>query len=127
MAESSSPVDAALPSRTAELGTLVRLALPAVATQLAQMGMGVLDTVMAGRVSAEDLAGVALGGNIIWPTMLLLMGVLMALTPNIAQLRGEGRRVGRCPRGVRAEEEGEDGRRGARVRGVREAHVRVRE
>ncbi|MEE3110292.1 MAG: MATE family efflux transporter, partial [Pseudomonadota bacterium] len=85
MAESSSPVDAALPSRTAELGTLVRLALPAVATQLAQMGMGVLDTVMAGRVSAEDLAGVALGGNIIWPTMLLLMGVLMALTPNIAQ------------------------------------------
>ena len=84
--------EGSLPPRSAELGALVRLALPAVATQLAQMGMGVLDTVMAGRVSAEDLAGVALGGNVIWPTMLLLMGVLMALTPNIAQLRGEGRR-----------------------------------
>lgn len=87
----SAPV-APLPSRREELSALARLAAPAVITQLAQMGMGVLDTVMAGRVSAEDLAGVALGGNVIWPTMLLLMGLLMALTPNIAQLRGEGKR-----------------------------------
>lgn len=76
----SAPV-APLASRREELSALARLAAPAVITQLAQMGMGVLDTVMAGRVSAEDLAGVALGGNVIWPTMLLLMGLLMALTP----------------------------------------------
>ena len=32
--------------------------------------------------------------------MLLLMGVLMALTPNIAQLRGEGRRAAVGPLGI---------------------------
>lgn len=58
---------------------------------MAQMGMGVVDTVMAGRVSARDLAGVALGGNIIWPSMILLMGTLMALTPTISRLHGAGR------------------------------------
>ena len=62
------------PRVTAELARTVRLAAPLVAAQMAQMGMGVLDTLMAGRVSAEDLSGVALGGNIIWPSMLLLMG-----------------------------------------------------
>ena len=36
--------------------------------QLAQMGMGVADTVMAGRYGSEDLAGVALGSSILWPT-----------------------------------------------------------
>jgi len=55
------------------------------------MSMGVLDTIMAGRVSAEDLAGVALGGNVLWPSLLLLNGTLMALTPTISQLHGAGR------------------------------------
>lgn len=74
-----------------EIGRLARLAAPVLLAQCAQMGMGLLDTVMAGRVSADDLAGVALGGNVIWPTMLLLMGILMALTPTISQLHGAGR------------------------------------
>ena len=51
------------PSRLAanfsELGQLSKLALPIVFTQLAQMGMSVADTVMAGRVSSVELAGVA--------------------------------------------------------------------
>ena len=74
-----------------EVLLLVRLGAPVVAAQMAQMGMGLLDTLMAGRVGAEDLAGVALGGNVIWPVMLLLMGVLMALTPTVSQLHGAGR------------------------------------
>jgi len=75
----------------AELNKLIRLGSPVVAAQMAQMGMGVVDTIMAGRASAHDLAGVALGGNIIWPSMILLMGVLMALTPTISRLHGAGR------------------------------------
>lgn len=75
----------------AELSRLVRLGSPVVAAQMAQMGMGVVDTIMAGRASARDLAGVALGGNIIWPSMILLMGILMALTPTISRLHGAGR------------------------------------
>ncbi len=60
-------------------------------TQLSQMGMGVMDTIMAGRVSAVDLAGVALGSNLFWPGILFVVGVLLSLTPSISQLHGAGR------------------------------------
>jgi len=74
-----------------ELGHLLRLAMPIVLTQLSQMGMGVADTIMAGRYGAADLAGVALGGNVFWPTIMLLGGVIMALVPAVSQLHGRGR------------------------------------
>ncbi|MEE4361404.1 MAG: MATE family efflux transporter, partial [Pseudomonadales bacterium] len=86
-----SPDTPAIAPTGRELLALVRLGAPVVAAQLAQMGMGVLDTLMAGRVGAEDLAGVALGGNVIWPAMLLLMGILMAITPTVSRLHGAGR------------------------------------
>ena len=60
-------------------------------TQFFIMGMGFLDTAMAGRYSATDLAGVALGGNILWPIFMLTAGITMALTPITAQLRGANR------------------------------------
>ena len=75
----------------AELRQLIRLAVPLVFTQLAQMGMGVVDTVMAGRLGAVNLAGVALGGVVFWPLLLLVAGVVMALTPTVSQLHGSGR------------------------------------
>jgi MATE family multidrug resistance protein len=96
--QSSSPVAAALPSQAplktlarVEFGALIRLALPMIVTQLSQMGMGVADAIMAGRVSPADLAGVALGGNLFWPLMLFMSGVIMAVTPAVSQLHGAGR------------------------------------
>lgn len=77
----------------AEFRALGLLALPIVVTQLSQMGMGVMDAVMAGRVSAADLAGVTLGGSFYWPTMLLMSGTVMAVTPSVSQLHGAGRVV----------------------------------
>ena len=74
----------------AEFRTLGVLALPIIITQLAQMGMGVADAVMAGRVSATDLAGITLGGNMYWPLMLLMSGTVMAVTPLVSQLHGAG-------------------------------------
>ena len=74
-----------------ELSQLIKLALPLVAAQLAQMGMGVVDTIMAGRVGALELSGVALGGAVLWPTLMLVSGVVMATTPIIAQLNGAGK------------------------------------
>jgi MATE family multidrug resistance protein len=56
--------------------------------QLAQMGMGVADTIMAGRYSSADLAGVALGSSILWPSMMLVFGVIAAITPTVSQLNG---------------------------------------
>ncbi len=65
--------------------------MPIVLTQLSQMGMGVADTIMAGRYGAVDLAGVALGGNVFWPTLMLLGGVIMAVVPTVSQFHGGGR------------------------------------
>ena len=55
------------------------------------MGMGVVDTIMAGQVGALELAGVALGGAVLWPTLMLFSGVVMSMIPMIAQLNGAGK------------------------------------
>jgi MATE family multidrug resistance protein len=46
---------------------------------------------MAGRIGASDLAGVAVGGSIWGPLFLFLYGVLLAMTPMVAQLHGAGK------------------------------------
>lgn len=74
-----------------EIGRLLRLAGPLMGAQLAQMSLGVMDAVMAGRYRAVDLAGVALGGSVLWPVLMLMMGVVQAVTPTIAQLNGARR------------------------------------
>lgn len=70
---------------------LMKLGVPMVATQLFIMGMGFVDTVMAGRYSSVDLAGVTMGGNVLWPLFMFCSGLTMALTPLVAQLRGAQR------------------------------------
>ena len=74
--------------RPGELKTLVRLMLPMMGTQLCIMGMGFVDTAMSGHYSSVDLAGVALGGVVLWPLFMLFAGVLMAVTPIVAQHDG---------------------------------------
>lgn len=77
--------------RRREAGALLALAGPLIAGQLATVAMSFVDTVMAGRLSAEALAAVAVGGSV-WATLVLFsMGVLMALPPIIAQHVGAGR------------------------------------
>lgn len=77
--------------RRQELFSLARLGVPVMAAQLLQMSMGLMDTIMAGRLSAQDLAGVALAGSVFWPTQLLFSGIITAATPMIAQLSGAKR------------------------------------
>jgi len=72
----------------AELGAMVRLALPIVVVQVGQMFMGVVDTVMVGRVSAEAIAAIALGNLYFFGASIFGMGVLMALDPIVAQAVG---------------------------------------
>lgn len=74
-----------------EFFSLVRLGAPVMAAQLLQMSMGLMDAIMAGRLSPRDLAGVALAGSVLWPTQLLFSGVITAATPMIAQLNGAKR------------------------------------
>ncbi len=74
-----------------EARLLLNLAAPILTAQLAQQALSFVDTVMAGRVSAVDLAGVAVGGSIWGPLFLFLYGVFLAITPMVAQLHGAGR------------------------------------
>ena len=78
------PTSELLASTFAEWKTLAVLGLPILVTQLAQMGNGVIDTVMAGRYSAQDLAGVAIGNSFWMPVFLFFVGILGALQPIIS-------------------------------------------
>nr|WP_202631273.1 MATE family efflux transporter [Pantoea ananatis] len=71
---------------------MLALAIPVILAQVAQTAMGFVDTIMAGAVSATDMAAVAVGTSIWLPAILFGHGVLLALTPTIAQLNGSGRR-----------------------------------
>ncbi|MBI5783857.1 MAG: MATE family efflux transporter [Rhodocyclales bacterium] len=73
------------------LRRVVHLAWPVLVAQLAVVGSGVIDTVMAGRLSALDLAAVGVGAAIYITVFMTAMGVLMALTPTVAQHFGAGR------------------------------------
>lgn len=71
-----------------ELIALTTLALPMLLSQIAQVGTGFVDTVMAGSVSKEDLSAVGLGNSLFITVYITLMGVMTALNPLIAQAYG---------------------------------------
>lgn len=74
-----------------ETRALVRLGAPMLATQFCIMGMGFVDTAMAGHYASVDLAGVTLAGYLLWPVFMLMTGFTMAVTPIVAQLTGAQR------------------------------------
>ena len=74
-----------------ETRALFTIAWPMIIAQLAQMGTGVVDTVMAGHYSADDLAAIAIGYNIWLPLFLLFIGMMLGATVIIAQDFGAGR------------------------------------
>ncbi len=67
------------------------LALPILITQFCQAALGVVDSIMAGRVSALDLAAVAVGAGIWLPLFLLATGILIATTPLIGEAIGQNK------------------------------------
>ncbi|KRW59766.1 MATE family efflux transporter [Pseudomonas sp. TTU2014-080ASC] len=73
-----------------ELSKLLTLAFPIMIAQLANTAMGFVDAVMAGRVSPQDLASVALGNSIWIPVFLLMTGTLLATTAKVARRYGAG-------------------------------------
>ncbi|MDP2609327.1 MULTISPECIES: MATE family efflux transporter [unclassified Oceanobacter] len=69
-----------------ETRALFKLTLPIMATQMAQIGMGTVDTLMSGYVSTQDLAAVAIGTSLWLPVWLFLAGILVALSPLVSGL-----------------------------------------
>ena len=72
-------------NRPAELLQIAKIALPIIGAQLLQVSMGVIDTVMAGRIDALSIAAIALGSSIWFFVMLIGFGILLALTPILSQ------------------------------------------
>lgn len=76
------------PPTRADFVALLRLAGPLVLIQVGTMLMGVVDTIMVGRVSPAALAAVALGNMYFFAFSIFGMGVLFALDPIVAQALG---------------------------------------
>ena len=74
-----------------EAAALLKLTWPMLIAQLAQMGTGVVDTIMAGRYDATDLAAIAIGYNVWLPVYLFILGMMLATTSIVAQDFGAGR------------------------------------
>ncbi|WP_088328370.1 MATE family efflux transporter [Lacimicrobium sp. SS2-24] len=74
-----------------EIRQLVKLAWPLLIAQVTQTLMGVSDTIMAGRVSATDMAAVAIASSIVMPILFFLQGIILALPPIVSRLDGSRR------------------------------------
>ncbi|MFS0656190.1 MATE family efflux transporter [Bacillus sp. 179-C3.3 HS] len=72
----------------AKFAHFLTILIPILITQAGLSLITFLDTVMSGKVSAEDLAGVAIGSSLWTPVYTGLAGILMAVTPIVAQLMG---------------------------------------
>jgi multidrug resistance protein, MATE family len=78
------------------------LAAPLIVGQLSAMGMNVVDSLIAGRISSAALGGVAVGASIYTFAMLWTAGTLAAVTPIVAQLFGARRFEEIAPRARQA-------------------------
>jgi multidrug resistance protein, MATE family len=79
------------PRLAKELVATIRLAAPLVLGQLSAIGMNLVDTILAGHLDAHTLGAVALGSNVWVLAIITIIGVMMALQPSVAHLRGAGR------------------------------------
>jgi MATE family multidrug resistance protein len=64
-----------------ETKVLLSIAWPLIVNNLSVAGMNFTDAVMAGRLGAESLAAVAVGGSVWFMGFALVLGVLMAISP----------------------------------------------
>jgi MATE family multidrug resistance protein len=73
-----------------ELGPMLSLAWPVIVAELGWMAMGVVDTLMVGRIGAEAIGAVAVGNAIFNILGLLIIGILLGLDTLISQAFGAG-------------------------------------
>jgi len=70
---------------------LLTIALPLALAQMAQNGMGLVDTLMVGRLGPDALAGIALGSVSFFFVTVVLSSMLFAVGPLVAQATGARR------------------------------------
>ncbi len=74
-----------------EIRGLLKLGLPIVLTQFIQVSNTTVAVLMMGRVGALELAALGLGGSFMIFVFLVCLGIMMSLSPTIAQHFGAGR------------------------------------
>ena len=74
----------------AELRPMFQLAWPVVTAELGWMAMGLVDTMMVGRVSATALGAVSIGSHVFFAVAIFGMGILMGLDFLVARAQGAG-------------------------------------
>lgn len=72
-----------------ESSALIKVAVPAILAQLAQMTLGVVDTLMAGNYSKHALASVGTGANTFMIIFSLYLGLSFALNPMVSYYNGQ--------------------------------------
>ncbi|MGA3161174.1 MAG: MATE family efflux transporter [Terracidiphilus sp.] len=71
-----------------ELGAMVALAVPVVLSELGWMAMGIVDTIMVGRLGPAAIGAVALGNAVYYTPALFGIGILLGLDTLVAQAYG---------------------------------------
>ncbi|AKG72931.1 multidrug resistance protein, MATE family [Salinicoccus halodurans] len=69
-------------------GQLMQILWPILVTQVLLYSMNMIDTMMSGRASVDDLAGVAIGSSFWAPVSTGINGILLAVTAIVANLMG---------------------------------------
>ena len=82
-----------LPAVKADLARTLRMGLPLIGAQLLQMGNGVVDAIVAGRIGNQELAAGGIGASLWFVTSLLCIGLMAGLSPTLSRLIGERRRL----------------------------------
>lgn len=83
MADASQPI-----SLRVELKDTLVLAGPIVLNQVGHMSMGMVDTLVSGRISTTALGGLGLGANFFWTFTSVCIGCLLALDTYFSQAAG---------------------------------------
>lgn len=78
---------------TGQLGPTLKLAGPVVLAELGWMAMGIVDTMIVGRLGAEAIGAVSIGSTFFLTVAVFGMGMLLGLDTLIAQAFGAGQFV----------------------------------
>ena len=77
----------------ADIRRTLRMGLPLVGAQLLQMGNGLVDAIIAGRIGRSELAAGGIGASLLFVFSLSCIGLMAGLSPTLSRLIGQRRKV----------------------------------
>src|SRR5271157_3160819 len=73
-----------------EIAPMLRLGAPLALGELGWMAMGIVDTLMAGRLGAAALGASSLGNMVVYPVAICATGMLLGMDTLVSQSHGAG-------------------------------------